>query len=144
MRAILLDGDILIADALDVKFSQEVLRKPKDYYSFKVEEIKLSFWCEHRFINNFFGENHRKNGYIYSVEYANIRSTALLIFEDLSYKHLYGLKPVHVLYGDEGYSKIDFRIDHFLSDDMFSSCHDIEKKWLKHNRNRRIDEILKK
>lgn len=149
MRAILLDNDILIADAWDVNWSQNDGfafhsaipmpgrgREPKYVQEF-------SFRCENQFLKNFFENNEPKK-----------LATCLLICEDLSHqsvsyqmvKYLYGLQPRHIEY-DDFFCKIDFSIDHFISGENFSTRKgslgsNIENKWLKHNRNKRIDEIL--
>ena len=138
MRAILLDNDILIAEAWDVNWSQNDGfafhsaipigrgREPK-YES--VSEQEFSFRCELQFLKNFFEKEKL--------------TACLLICEDLSHKYLYGLQPRHIEY-DDFYCKIDFSIDYFLSEENISEDFNIENKWLKHNRNRRIDEILDK
>ena len=135
MRAILLDNDILIAEACDVNWSQN----EKINYGFNFRpyipmlELLLSFRCEFQFLKNFYLGNSEK-GKI---------ATCLLICEDLSHKYLYGLQPRSIEY-DDFYCKIDFSIDYFLSEENISEDFNIENKWLKHNRNRRIDEILDK
>ena len=65
---------------------------------------------------------------------------ALLIFEDLSHKYLYGVLPMSNL--DDGV--MAFTIDHIIYGDKVRdrTIYPIEKEWLKHNRNTRIDEIL--
>lgn len=133
MRAILLDNDILIAEACDVNWSQnEKINYGFDFRSaIPMLELLLSFRCEFQFLKNFYLGNSEK-GKI---------ATCLLICEDLSHKYLYGLQPRHIEY-DDFYCKIDFSIDYFLSEDNISGSFNIENKWLKHNRNKRIDEIL--
>ena len=130
MRAILLDNDILIAEAWDVNWSQN------DGFAFHSAipigrgrepkyEQEFGFRCEHQFLKNL----------------GSKRLACLLICEDLSHKILYGLQPRHIEY-DDFYCKIDFSIDYFLSEENISEDFNIENKWLKHNRNNRIDEIL--
>ena len=136
MRAILLDNDILIAEAWDVTWSQI------DGFAFHSAipmpgrvpkcELLLSFRCEYQFLKNFFESKGPKK-----------IATCLFICEDLSHKYLYGLQPRSIEY-DDFYCKIDFSIDHFLSEENISKDFNIENKWLKHNRNKRIDEILDK
>ena len=132
MRAILLENDILIAEACDVNWSQN----EKINYGFNFRpyipmlELLLSFRCEYQFLKKFFESKGPKK-----------IATCLLICEDLSHKYLYGLQPRHIEYNNF-YPKIDFSIDHFLSEENISKDFNIENKWLKHNRNKRIDEIL--
>lgn len=130
MRAILLENDILIAEAWDVHWSEKVLpmfgRVPKC-------ELLLSFRCELQFLKNL--GNSETPSSIGKI------ATCLLICEDLSHKYLYGLQTRHIEY-DDFFCKIDFSIDYFLSEDNISDSFNIENKWLKHNRNKRIDEIL--
>ena len=77
MRAILLDNDILIAEACDVNWSQN----EKINYGFNFRpyipmlELLLSFRCEFQFLKNFYLGNSEK-GKI---------ATCLLICEDLSH-----------------------------------------------------------
>lgn len=128
MRAIILENDILIAEAWDVNWSESDV-----YFDWKKinDGASLSFRCEHQFL---------KNLYLKNSEKAKIPA-CLLICEDLSHKYLYGLQPRNIEY-DDFYCKIDFSIDYFLSEEILSEDFNIENKWLKHNRNRRIDEIL--
>ena len=147
MRAILLDNDILIAEAWDVNWSQidgfafhSAIPMPgrgrePEYES--VSEQEFSFRCELQFLKNFYLGNSETPSSIGKI------ATCLLICEDLSHKYLYGLQPKSIEY-DDFYCKIDFSIDYFLSEDNISEDFNIENKWLKHNRNRRIDEILDK
>ncbi len=132
MRAILLENDILIAEAWNVQWSEKVLpmlgRVPKC-------ELLLSFRCELQFLKNFYLGNSETPSSIGKIV------TCLLICEDLSHKYLYGLQPRTIEY-DDFYYKIDFSIDYFLSEENISDDFNIENKWLKHNRNKRIDEIL--
>ena len=133
MRAILLENDILIAEACDVNWSQnEKINYGFDFRSaIPMLELLLSFRCEFQFLKNFYLGNSEKSKI----------TTCLLIYEDLSHTYLYGLQPRHIEY-DDFYCKIDFSIDYFLSEDNISGSFNIENKWLKHNRNKRIDEIL--
>lgn len=133
MRAILLDNDILIAEAWDVNWSQNdgfafhsAIPMPGRGREPKYEQ-EFGFRCEHQFLKNFF-----EKGKL---------TACLLICEDLSHKYLYGLQPRNIEY-DDFYCKIDFSIDYFLSEENISDDFNIENKWLKHNRNKRIDEIL--
>ena len=137
MRAILLENDILIAEACDVQWSEN------DGFAFHSAipmpgrgtepeyEQEFSFRCDLQFLKNFYLGNSEKGR----------MATCLLICEDLSHKYLYGLQPRNIEY-DDFYCKIDFSIDYFLSEENISEDFNIENKWLKHNRNRRIDEIL--
>jgi hypothetical protein len=121
MRAILLDitsyntdnrNSVLIADVCDVKLEKM--------------EIKCKVICE------------------YYKSFTKLE-LALLIFEDLSHKYLYGVLPMSDL--DDGV--MAFTIDHIIYGDkvrdrtgIHFNIYPIEKEWLKHNRNTRIDEIL--
>jgi hypothetical protein len=137
MRAILLENDILIAEAWDIQWSEN------DGFAFHSSipmpgrgrepkyEQEFSFRCEIQFLKNFYLGNSEKGKL----------TACLLICEDLSHKYLYGLKPKSIEY-DDFYCKIDFSIDYFLSEENISDDFNIENKWLKHNRNKRIDEIL--
>jgi hypothetical protein len=131
MRAILLDNDILIAEAWDVTWSQNDAFGRNRGEAQRGSTIEFSFRCELQFLKNFYLGNSEKE-----------KKTCLLICEDLSHKILYGLQPRHIEY-DDFYCKIDFSIDYFLSEENISQDFNIENKWLKHNRNKRIDEILK-
>ena len=130
MRAILLDNDILIAEACDVTWSQNDAFGRNRGEAQRGSTIEFSFRCELQFLKNFYLGNLEKE-----------KKTCLLICEDLSHKYLYGLQPRHIEY-DDFYCKIDFSIDYFLSEENISKDFNIENKWLKHNRNKRIDEIL--
>lgn len=140
MRAILLDNDILIAEVWNVKWSE------KDVFAFHSTipmpgrgvpkcELLLSFRCEFQFLKNFYLENSETPSSIGKI------ATCLLICEDLSHKYLYGLQVRHIEY-DDFYCKIDFSIDYFLSEENISDDFNIKNKWLKYNRNKRIDEII--
>ena len=124
MRAILLDitsyntdnrNSVLIADVCDVKLEKM--------------EIKCKVICE------------------YYKSFTKLE-LALLIFEDLSHKYLYGVLPMSDL--DDGvmtyrcHQGLAFTIDHIIYGDKVRdrTIYPIEKEWLKHNRNTRIDEIL--
>ena len=120
MRAILLENDILIAEAWDVKWSGN-----------RVEGFQIS--CENHFAKNFFREDQ-----ILKLKPLN----CLLIFENLDHKYLYGLKPISIV-KDEKYSKIEFIMNYFLSRENISEDFNIENKWLMHTRNQRIEQILK-
>ena len=123
MRAILLENDILIAEAWDVKWSGN-----------SVEGFQFS--CENHFAKNFFREDQILN------------LNCLLIFEKGNifginlHKYLYGLKPISIV-KYEKYSKIEFIMNYFLSEENISEDFNIENKWLMHTRNQRIEQILK-
>ena len=133
MRAILLEKDQLIADAWDAKWTEG-----SAFVSDKLEEPHLfgiSFKCDSGFLKSFFNDDG-----------SGKRINCLYIGEDLSHKYLYGLQPKSVAHG-ESYCEIDFSVDYFYfisedNADADSDYHKMEKKWLKHSRNRRIDEIL--
>ena len=120
MRAILLENDILIAEAWDVKLPGNSV----DGFSFS---------CENHFAKNFFREDQ-----ILKLKPLN----CLLIFENLDHKYLYGLRPISIV-KDEKYSKIEFIMNYFLSRENISEDFNIENKWLMHTRNQRIEQILK-
>lgn len=143
MRAILLlENGILIADAWDVQWSENNYCDT-DWTNFnsinkgifgqnkRKIETEFGFKCDHHFIKSFFEEGHFRT--------PKRIPKCLVIFEDLSYKYFYGLQPRTIEYGDF-YSKIDFSVDYF--EDNISKNHNIENLWLRHNRNKRIDEIL--
>ena len=121
MRAILLENDILIAEAWDVKWSGN-----------SVEGFQFS--CENHFAKNFFREDQ-----ILAARWG-LNLNCLLIFENLDHKYLYGLKPISIV-KDEKYSKIEFIMNYFLSRENISE--DFKNKWLMHTRNHRIEQILK-
>ena len=121
MRAILLENDILIADAWDVKWSGN-----------RVEGF--SFSCENHFAKNFFREDQ-----ILAARWG-LNLNCLLIFENLDHKYLYGLKPISIV-RDEKYSKIEFIMNYFLSRENISE--DFKNKWLMYTRNQRLEQILK-
>jgi hypothetical protein len=126
MRAILLENDILIAEAWDVKWSGSMGLTSKCGKQAAVLGEGFQISCENHFVKNFFREDQILN--------------CLLIFENLDHKYLYGLKPISIV-RDEKYSKIEFIMNYFLSRENISE--DFKNKWLMHNRNQRIKQILK-
>ena len=130
MRAILLENDILIAEACDVKWSGSMGLAARCGKQAAVLGEGFQFSCENHFAKNFFREDQILN------------LNCLLIFENLDHKYLYGLKPISIV-KDEKYSKIEFIMNYFLSRENISEDFNIENKWLMHTRNHRIEQILK-
>ena len=134
MRAILLENDILIAEGFDEKWSvthsdyYKSIQMPGSISSRGLQ--KISFKCEYRFLKNFTDNQKRL-----------VKKTYLLIFENLSWKTLYGVCPKNIVMG-EYHSDIDFIVDHYTQDFGNDNADYIKGLWLKNNRNRRIDEIL--
>lgn len=137
MRAILLENDILIAEGFDVKWSVT----DSDFYSSipmpgrisSRQKIEFGFKCEYRFLKNFIDED--------KFQRRLVKKTYLLIFENLSWKTLYGVCPKNIVVG-EYHSDIDFIVDHYTQDFGNDNADYIKGLWLKNNRDRRIDEIL--
>lgn len=125
MRAILLENDILITEAWDVKWSGSMGLAARCGKQAAVLGEGFQFSCENHFAKNFFRED---------------PLNCLLIFENLDHKYLYGLKPISIV-RDEKYSKIEFIMNYFLSRENISE--DFKNKWLMHTRNQRIEQILK-
>ena len=130
MRAILLENDILIAEACDVKWSGSMGLDARCGKQAAVLGEGFQFSCENHFAKNFFREDQILN------------LNCLLIFENLDHKYLYGLRPISIV-KDEKYSKIEFIMNYFLSRENISEDFNIENKWLMHTRNQRIEQILK-
>ena len=130
MRAILLENDILIAEAWDVKWSGSMGLAARCGKQAAVLGEGFQFSCENHFAKNFFREDQILN------------LNCLLIFENLDHKYLYGLRPISIV-KDEKYSKIEFIMNYFLSRENISDDFNIENKWLMHTRNQRIEQILK-
>ncbi len=134
MKAILLENDILIAEGFDVKWSVT----DSDFYSSipmpgrisSRQKIEFGFKCEYRFLKNFTDNQIRL-----------VKKTYLLIFENLSWKTLYGVCVRDIVMG-EYHSDIDFIVDHYTQDFGDDNADYIKALWLKNNRDRRIDEIL--
>lgn len=133
MRAILLENDILIAEAWDVKWSGSMGLAARCGKQAAVLGEGFQFSCENHFAKNFFREDQ-----ILKLKPLN----CLLIFENLDHKYLYGLRPISIV-KDEKYSKIEFIMNYFLSEENISEDFNIENKWLMHTRNQRIEQILK-
>ena len=133
MRAILLENDILIAEAWDVKWSGSMGLAARCGKQAAVLGEGFQFSCENHFAKNFFREDQ-----ILKLKNLN----CLLIFENLDHKYLYGLRPISIV-KDEKYSKIEFIMNYFLSRENISEDFNIENKWLMHTRNQRIEQILK-
>jgi hypothetical protein len=138
MRAILLENDILIAEGFDVKWSVT----DSEFYSPMhgrissrgLKKIEFGFKCEYRFLKNFIDEDKFQQRSL-------VKKTYLLIFENLSWKTLYGVCVRDIVMG-EYHSDIDFIVDHYTQDFGDDNADYIKGLWLKNNRDRRIDEIL--
>jgi hypothetical protein len=143
MRAILLENDILMAEAFDVKWSVT----ESDFYSSipmpgssirnrslrGLPKIEFGFKCEYHFLKNFIDED--------KFQRRLVKKTYLLIFENLSWKTLYGVCPLNIVMGEHR-SEIDFIVEHYNQDFGNENVEYIKSLWLKNNRDRRIDEIL--
>lgn len=125
MKAILLQNDILIAEAWDVKWPQKELEAYITGVSAAGNGEGFSFCCDNHFVKNFVKEEPILN--------------CILIFESLQHKYLYGLRPISIV-RDEKYSKIEFIMNYFLSEENISE--DFKNKWVSHIRNQRIEQIL--
>lgn len=140
MRAILLENDILIAEGFDVKWSvtdsefYSSIPMPGRISSRGLQKIEFGFKCEYRFLKNFIDEDKFQQRSL-------VKKTYLLIFENLSWKTLYGVCPKNIVMG-EYHSDIDFIVDHYTQDFGNDNTDYIKGLWLKNNRDRRIDEIL--
>ena len=142
MRAILLENDILIAEAWDVKWSGSMGLAARFGKQAAVLGEGFQFSCENHFAKNFFREDQiLASSHI--CDYLKLKPlNCLLIFENLDHKYLYGLRPISIV-KDEKYSKIEFIMNYFLSRENISEDFNIENKWLMHTRNHRIEQILK-
>jgi len=137
MKAIILENDILINHALNVEFSVNYNQggKMREWRT-SSQNIKFNITSNR---NNFNYDEYVK---IYEQHKLITKKNLLVIFENLSCIELFGTFPLSINFQDNSdIIEIDFNVDHYIDIEHYEND-EIQKLWLKHNRNNRINQIL--